>query len=129
MNVKEFYEGKNVLLSGCTGFLGKVILEKLMRTCPKINKFYIMVRPKRNIDPFDRIKNEILSSYVFSRVKQQHDDFNAWAQSKIEPIVGDLVIERLGMDDKTRNILIENCNVIINSAASVNFDDPIQEAL
>ena len=69
LNVRGFYEGKNVLLSGCTGFLGKVILEKLMRTCPKINKFYIMVRPKRNKEPFDRIKNEILNSYVFSKVK------------------------------------------------------------
>lgn len=34
IGIKEFYAGKNVLLSGCTGFLGKVVLEKLLRTCP-----------------------------------------------------------------------------------------------
>lgn len=38
-----------------------------------------MVRPKRNKEPFDRIKNEILNSYVFSVVKKQHEDFYAWA--------------------------------------------------
>ena len=79
LNIRKFYEGKNVLLSGCTDFLGKVILEKLMRTCPEINKFYIMVRAKRNKEPFDRIKNEILNSYVFSVVKKQHQDFYSWA--------------------------------------------------
>jgi fatty acyl-CoA reductase len=35
--VKEFYRGKNILITGVTGFLGKVILEKLLRTCPDVN--------------------------------------------------------------------------------------------
>jgi len=56
LNVKEFYRGKNILLTGCTGFLGKVILEKLFRSCPDINKVYIMVRPKRSMEPMDRIR-------------------------------------------------------------------------
>jgi thioester reductase-like protein len=129
LSIKNFYEGKNVLLTGCTGFLGKVILEKLMRTCPGINKFYIMVRPKRNKEPFERIKNEILNSYVFSVVKKQHEDFYAWAESKMVPIVGDLVVDNLGLSDAHREMVVNDCNIIINSAASVNFDDPLQEAL
>lgn len=55
LKVKEFYKGKNIFITGVTGFLGKVILEKLMRTCPDVNQYYIMVRPKRKIDPMDRI--------------------------------------------------------------------------
>lgn len=129
LDVRGFYKGKNVLLSGCTGFVGKVILEKLFRSCPDINKLYIMVRPKRNKLPFDRIKNEILNSYNFTLVKKMHKDFIGWAQSKIVPIQGDLVIDKLGISDEDRKLITENCNVIINSAASVNFDDPLQEAL
>jgi fatty acyl-CoA reductase len=68
LQVKEYYAGKNVFLSGCTGFLGKVVLEKLFRSCSNINKIYIMVRPKRNIPIMDRIKNEILNTYCFSVV-------------------------------------------------------------
>ena len=129
MNIRKFYEGKNVLLTGVTGFLGKVILEKLMRNCPGINKFYIMVRQKRNKKPFDRIKNEILNSYVFSVVKKQHEDFYSWAQSKIVPIVGDLVVDNLGMSDIHREMVVNDCHIIINSAASVNFDDHLHDAL
>lgn len=86
LNVRGFYAGKNILLSGCTGFVGKVILEKLFRSCPEINKLYIMVRPKRNKLPMERVKNEILSSYNFSIVRKMHKDFLSWAESKIIPI-------------------------------------------
>ena len=55
LNVIEFYSGKNVFISGCTGFLAKVILEKLFRTCPDVGKIYIMVRPKRKMTPISRI--------------------------------------------------------------------------
>ena len=84
-----------------------------------------MVRAKRNKEPFARIKNEILNSYVFSVVKKQHEDFYAWAESKMVPIVGDLVVDNLGMSDAHREMIVNDCNVIINSAASVNFDDPL----
>ena len=56
LNVKEFYRGKNVLITGCTGFLGKVILEKLLRSCPDIGQIYVMVRPKRKIEPMKRVE-------------------------------------------------------------------------
>jgi thioester reductase-like protein len=36
---------------------------------------------------------------------------------------------RLGMSNEDRALITENADIIINSAASVNFDDPIQEAL
>ena len=48
---------------------------------------------------------------------------------KIVPIQGDLFLEKLGMTFEDRNIVTNEVDVIINSAASVNFDDPLQEAL
>jgi len=32
--IGDFYEGKTLLLTGITGFLGKVILEKFLRVLP-----------------------------------------------------------------------------------------------
>lgn len=117
-----------MLLTGCTGFLGKVILEKMMRSCPEVNKFYIMVRPKRKVQPIDRVKNEILNSYNFSVLKRANKNFIQWAEDKIVPVVGDLVAEGLGLSAEHRQLIIENVHVFINSAASVSFDDPLQDA-
>jgi fatty acyl-CoA reductase len=57
LNVKDFYRGKNILITGCTGFLGKIILEKLLRTCTDVGKIFVMVRPKRKIEPMQRVKD------------------------------------------------------------------------
>ena len=70
LQIKEYYAGKNVMLSGCTGFLGKVVLEKLFRSCPLVNKIYVMVRPKRNVPIMERVKKEILSAYCFSIISK-----------------------------------------------------------
>ena len=75
LNVKEYYAGKNIMLTGCTGFLGKVVLEKLLRSCPDLNKVYVMVRPKRNIPIMDRIKFEILGTYCFSVIERETPNF------------------------------------------------------
>ena len=66
--VKDFYAGKKIFITGCTGFLAKVILEKLFRSCPNVDKIYIMVRKKRNTTPMARIEKEILSSQCFSKI-------------------------------------------------------------
>ena len=31
LKIRDFYAGKSILLTGTTGFLGKVVLEKILR--------------------------------------------------------------------------------------------------
>ena len=49
LDVKEFYKGKTVFITGCTGFFGKVILEKLLRSCHEVEKLIVLVRTKKNV--------------------------------------------------------------------------------
>lgn len=58
--IREFYQGKSMLLSGATGFLGKVVLEKFFMDLPNIGKIYILVRPKRGTQIRDRVMKEIV---------------------------------------------------------------------
>lgn len=58
-------------------------------------------------------------------LKKKMPNFIEWAESKIVPIVGDLIVEELGLSESDHQLLVNNCHVIINSAASVNFDDPL----
>ena len=51
LNVKEFFKGKHVLLTGATGFLGKVLLEKMLRTFTEIGSIFVMIRAKKGKTP------------------------------------------------------------------------------
>jgi len=46
--VQKFYEDKVILLTGATGFCGKVLCEKLLRDCGSLRNIYILIRTKRN---------------------------------------------------------------------------------
>jgi len=59
LNIRHIYEGKVILITGCTGFLGKVVLEKLLRSIPGIKKIYILVRPKSGISTKERLMKEV----------------------------------------------------------------------
>ena len=41
---------------GGTGFLGKVLTEKLLRSCPDISKMYLLIRERKNESPEKRLE-------------------------------------------------------------------------
>jgi thioester reductase-like protein len=48
---------------------------------------------------------------------------------KIKPVAGDLIIDKLGLSETDRAELVNELEIIINCAASVNFDDPLLDAI
>lgn len=69
-SVAEFYNGKSVLITGATGFIGKAVLWKLLKSLHEpIEKIYLLIRlsgtqRKSNSRPSDRFHQEILSNKV-----------------------------------------------------------------
>lgn len=57
--IRDFYKDKVLLITGTTGFLGKVLLEKLFRSAHDFKRIYVLVRPKRGTSIMDRVKREI----------------------------------------------------------------------
>lgn len=57
MSIKEFFGGRNVFITGGTGFMGKVLIEKLVRSCPDIGNIFMLVRHKKEKDSAARIKD------------------------------------------------------------------------
>jgi fatty acyl-CoA reductase len=54
--IKEFYKEQTIFLTGATGFLGKILIEKLLRQCWDLNKIYVLVRPKKGKSSKERFE-------------------------------------------------------------------------
>ena len=96
--VREFYNDKCMLLTGVTGFLGKVLVERLLSTIPRIGKLYILIRPKKNITLQDRLHKEIFSTELFKPLFKSRPDIRQIINERVIAIKGDLMEENLGMD-------------------------------
>lgn len=57
IGVAEFYKGRSVFITGATGFMGKVLVEKLLRSCPEIGSLYLLMRPSKGKDAATRLKD------------------------------------------------------------------------
>lgn len=53
--IADYYAGKSVLITGATGFMGKVLVEKLLRSCPRVSALYLLVRPKAGQSMQERV--------------------------------------------------------------------------
>jgi len=62
-DIAGFYRNRSIFITGATGFMGKVLVEKLLRCCPGIKNVYILMRPKRDNDVRTRLE-ELINTTV-----------------------------------------------------------------
>lgn len=122
--ITEFYANKSIFITGVTGFVGKVLLEKLLRACRNLRTIYVLLRSKDGQDHKQRLE-ELLTCQIFRQIKRECPTM----LTKIVPISGDISLPNLGISDSDTNILIKHVSVVFHSAATVRFDEPLKKSV
>ncbi|KAK3098894.1 hypothetical protein FSP39_024069 [Pinctada imbricata] len=122
-SISDFYAGKSIFITGATGFVGKVLVEKLLRECPELKCIYLLIRAKNSQGTSDRF-SFLKESQLFDKLRMKQPDFC----TKLIPIKGDLTSPELGISSEDKSLLMENVNIIFHSAATVKFDEPLKYA-
>ncbi|KAG6454596.1 putative fatty acyl-CoA reductase CG5065 [Manduca sexta] len=123
--IPEFYKGKSIFITGGTGFLGKVLIEKLLYSCTNLNKLYLLLRKKKGMTTEERLK-KLYSITCFDRLRKERPGV---FESKVVALSGDVEEDGLGLSPADRNTLVNNVNIVFHSAASVKFDDHLAYAV
>ncbi|XP_043483843.1 fatty acyl-CoA reductase wat-like [Leptopilina heterotoma] len=122
--IQQFYSGQTIFITGGTGFLGKILIEKLLRSCPKIKTIYILIREKKGKQIQDRIK-EITSSLMFEPLREIDPNF----EKKILPMPGDVIKPNFGLSTADLQLLKKEVSIVFHAAATTRFDEPLKIAL
>ncbi|XP_017769179.1 PREDICTED: putative fatty acyl-CoA reductase CG5065 [Nicrophorus vespilloides] len=124
--VMDVYKGKHIFITGGTGFMGKVLIEKLLRSCPQISAIYLLVRAKRGKEPKQRLQ-DFIKTPLFAAL--QNDPKSDELFGKLHCMEGDLMLENLNLSNDDYQLLCENVDVVFHMAANVRFDQPLKTAL
>ncbi|PZC72130.1 hypothetical protein B5X24_HaOG211835 [Helicoverpa armigera] len=122
--IQKMFAGSSVLLTGGTGFLGKLVLEKLLRSCPDLKKIYLLARPKKNKDITKRLQEQF-DDVLYDKLRKECPNFI----QKIRIVEGDMGQLDLGMCPEDRIKIMNEVDVIFHGAATVRFDEPLKTAV
>jgi HAD superfamily hydrolase (TIGR01490 family) len=124
--IAEALKGKTLLVTGSTGFLGKSIVEKCLRSIPEVARINLAIRSSPRRPASERLEREVLSSPAFKRLKEELGEakFAKLVKDKLAVIEIDLGRDGLGLSDESRAEL-RSCDIVIHSAAAVEFDNPV----
>lgn len=124
--VKQMFTGRSVFITGASGFIGRVLLEKLLRCYPGIKSVYILMRQKKNQNPHDRLHKQLLNVPLFDKIRAQKD--GPELLDKIVVIPGDIADSWLGISDSDLERLFSDpsLSIVFHSAATIKFDEPLR---
>ena len=128
-------KGKTLFITGATGFLGQPLVEKILRVAPDIKQLCLLIRPKKQLNgqvmsPDERLTRELFKSSVFDHLRSLRGQETAvFLRDKLTAVPGDTSQPRLGIDDETHDQLSREVDIVINGAAVVSFDAPLDDAL
>ncbi|XP_060821876.1 fatty acyl-CoA reductase wat isoform X2 [Bombus pascuorum] len=122
--IQQFYNGQSIFITGGTGFVGKLLIEKLLRECPGISFIYLLVRPKKGKDMHQRIE-EIFDDPLFGKVKEKQPKF----RHQIVAIAGDCGEPGLGISPADRQTITREVSIVFHVAATVRFDEKMKLAV
>ena len=122
------FQNETFFITGCSGFLGKVVLEKILRSF-SCRQVYVLLREKKGKSITDRFISEILDSPIFETLRgRMGNDFDEWMKRSVIPVSGDLLEAGIALSKTDREKLTSRVSVIIHAGASVDFDLPLDDA-
>ncbi|MCL7044371.1 hypothetical protein MKW94_029794 [Papaver nudicaule] len=131
-NIVESLENKTILVTGSTGFLGKVFVEKLLRAQPNLRHLYLLLRAPDQESAVERLHTEVTSKELFRVLKAKYGaKFNTFISEKVTAIAGDIALENFGLekDSDLLNKLFKEVDIVANFAAMTKFIERYDVAL
>ena len=134
-SISEYLTGKTIFLTGATGFLGQPLIEKILFSAPRVGRIYALIRPTKRLNGAviaarQRLEQELYTSSAFDRLRGIYgDDLQAFLKEKLLAVAGDISMDDLGIAAEEMERLKGEVNLVINCAAVVSFDAPLDEAL
>ncbi len=116
-------KGHVYLLTGVTGFFGKVLLEELMRRREElgVEQVYVLIRPRGVVSAEKRFLRDVVTSDCFSRLPPDWTD-------DVVVVEGELEKPGLDLDRPVHDEITGRVTHIVHAAAAIAFDLPLPEA-
>ncbi|HVP68495.1 MAG TPA: AMP-binding protein [Anaeromyxobacteraceae bacterium] len=129
LDVGAALSGRRILLTGATGFLGKVALSLLLDRYPQIGRVFVLVRVGAGGSPEARFADKVVSSRPLDPVRARHGaGLEAFLAEKCVPVAGDVTDPLFGLSERDL-ARMEGLDLVVNCAGLVDFAPSLDLAI
>lgn len=121
LSIRQALQAKHLFITGATGFLGLAIVEKLLRHVPDC-RLTLLVRSPSHEQAQERFRQLLAGDPLFASLPMA-------ALARVRCLAGDITMPQLGLSDADLAALQGSIDLCVHSAASVDFDEPLDEAV
>jgi len=130
LSVRRAFSGKQVMLIGVTGFIGKVWLANTLLDLPEVKKVYLLIRRQKSNPADRRFQKMVEESPVFDPLFDRYGArFSDFLSEKIEVVEGDVTQPGLGLSSELAQFLQKSLDLVINSSGLTDFNPDLRDAL
>ena len=130
IDLERAFRGREILITGVTGFLGKVALTMLLDRYPELGKVHVLVRPRAGGSAEDRFFGKVAASPPFRPLRERYGDgFDAFLREKCVALAGDVTDPAFGLSDEQVEVFKGKLACVINCAGLVTFNPSLELAI
>ena len=108
-SITDHFDGAcNVLITGASGYIGSLVLEKLLRST-SVGHIYLLLRPRRGASPADRVR-KLLEGPLFHLLEEKD-------AARVTAVAGDILQPGLGLSPEDEAMLVDKIDTVIHCAA------------
>ena len=106
----QFGSSCKILLTGASGFIGSLVLEKLLRSTT-VGLVYVLMRPHRGAEPAERLAAMLHGAAVFHLIRPPAH------MARVVAVAGDVALPGLGLCAQEEARLLAEVDTVIHCAA------------
>lgn len=130
LSVRESFAGKQILLIGVTGFIGKVWLVHLLSDLPEVARIYLLIRRQGPHSALKRFEKIVAESPALDGLCERYGErLGEFLRQRVEVVEGDVCQPDLGIPPEVRARLYRQLDLIVNSSGLTDFNPDLREAL
>jgi long-chain acyl-CoA synthetase len=130
LSIRERFAGKHVLLTGASGFVGKVWLTMMLEHVPEIGSIRVLLRRKALLSARERFEKMVNGSPAFGPLHERFGaGFSSYLMNKVQLLDGDISEPGLGLSLAELATQRRELDLIVHCAGLVDFDPDLRKAL